>query len=136
MTADAALLGFAGSMRTFAPPAVLAARGRVRGRPRVALVAMGLQELAYDKIPGIPSRAEWWGVAARGTSSGLSAASFMGPEGGAVAAASAVGSTYLTVKARQWVCARTGWRDQYYALAEDAVCVALLWAATRRAATV
>ena len=53
---EAALAGLASSMRTTAAPAVLAARGRISGKARVATLVAAAGELAADKSPVVSAR--------------------------------------------------------------------------------
>jgi uncharacterized membrane protein len=62
----ASLLGASSGLRTFSGPAALALHGRLgRGRARVAVIAAGAGELAFDKLPGAPARTEVPGLGGR-----------------------------------------------------------------------
>src|ERR1700709_1424438 len=70
---DAVLAGFATSMRTFAGPAALAARGRISGKAQVVTLLAAAGELAVDKSPAARARIDLPSVSAR-----LAAAAYTG----------------------------------------------------------
>ena len=78
----ASLLGASSGLRTFSGPAALALHGRLgRGRARVAVIAAGAGELAFDKLPGVPARTHVSGLGARLTTGTLSGHRVAGPGG-------------------------------------------------------
>ncbi len=130
---DAALLGFAGSMRSFTPAAMLALRGRISGRARYLVFALALGELATDKTPLARERSDVPSTAFRVGSGALTGNAIAGPAGAAAGAASAVAGTFATYRARKLVCAATGLPDPVVAVAEDVLAVSLSAVATRDA---
>ncbi len=130
---DAALLGFAGSMRTFTPAAVLAARGRITGRARPAVLLAALGELATDKTPLARERNDVPSTAFRIGSGAATGNALAGPAGAAAGAVSAAAGTFATYRARQLVGRATGLPDPVIAVAEDVVAVSLSVVATREA---
>jgi uncharacterized membrane protein len=128
---DAALGGLASSMRTSAGPALLAVRGRISGRTRVAVLLAAAGELVVDKTPAATNRTAapaLIGRIAAGAHIGREVAGNPGIAAGGVAAA--VG-TYATFRARQLAVERTGLPDPVLALGEDAVALAAAALATR-----
>lgn len=130
---DAALLGFAGSMRTFTPAALLAVRGRIGGRARPALLVAALGELGQDKTPFARERNDLPSTAARVGSGALCGNAVAGPAGAAAGAVSAVAGTFATYRARRLVRRATGLPDPVIAVAEDVVAISLAAIATREA---
>jgi len=129
----AALLGVAGGLRTFMPPAALVVRqGRPSGRAGTALVVAAAGELIGDKLPQMPSRTDSRGLAARFTSSGACGFALAGPRGAGVAGASAMAGAFAGFHARRWLGRRTGWPDPACAVVEDGVAVGLAALGTRR----
>ncbi len=129
--ARAALLGVPGGMRTFMPPAALAARGRLAdGRGRRALLAAAAGELAGDKHPLILPRVHPGALAARMAGSGVAGQELAGPRGSAAGAATALVSGVVTYRARAVLGRRTGIADAWWGAAEDAVAIALAAAVT------
>ena len=53
---DGVLVGLASAMRTSLGPALLAVRGRITGKRRIAVLAMAAGELGVDKTPGAIDR--------------------------------------------------------------------------------
>ena len=129
---SAALLGVAGGMRSFIPPAALAARRRLPD-PRlrtVALIAIA-GELVADKHPAMESRLQPLGIAGRLFGSGSGGFVLAGPAGAVVAAAVAMASAQVCARGRVAVSARVG-SDLPLALAEDGAAIAISAYATRR----
>ena len=127
----AAVLGAGGGLRSFAPPAVLAARGRgpLAGPGRFIAFGAGVGELIADKLPGMPSR---WGV--RGLSfrlifSGSAGYDLAGPAGAAIAALAALGSARAGSLMRARVAG--GSLALPAAVAEDILSYGLVGLATR-----
>ncbi len=128
---DAALAGLASSMRTFASPAALAARGRIAGRPRVGVLLAAAGELGMDKSPKATARTAPPAVAGR-VAAGAYAGFRIAQGPGAIAAGVAAGvGTFATWRARGLVVRATGLPDPAVAIGEDVIAVALAAAATR-----
>lgn len=128
---SAALLGVAGGMRTFVPPAALSVRGRLADGPlRWVAPAAAAGELVADKHPAMESRLEPMGIAGRLVGSGSAGFVLAGPAGAAAAAAVAMATAQVCARARAPLAARLG-SDLPGALAEDAVSVAIAALATR-----
>jgi uncharacterized membrane protein len=133
-----ALIGAVASARSMTPMATLAA-ARLAGndtpghlalldRPvfKYGALAMGLGELAGDKMASAPDRTVFLGLLARVMSAGIAGAALAprGREqaGAAVAVATAVPLAYLTLAARKQAMARIGQTKS--GLIEDALVVA------------
>jgi uncharacterized membrane protein len=128
---SAAVLGLAGGMRTFAPPAALGLRGRILDPPLARIVAGTLAgELVADKHPAMQSRLAVQGIAARLLASGGAGAALAGLPGAAVAAAAAMVSAQACSRGRVALAARTG-TDVPWAVLEDALSLGLATLATR-----
>src|SRR5579875_3845363 len=130
---DAALAGLACSMRTFAGPGMLAARGRIEGRPRLLVLLAGTGELAGDKAPVAPPRTGIPALIGRigsGAYTGREVAGLPGAAAGSIAAA--VG-TFATWRARGLVVEATGLPDPLVGVAEDMLAYGLGAVATRPA---
>src|SRR4051812_36958502 len=85
-----ALLGASSGLRTFSGPAALALQGQLgRGRARVAVIAAGAGELAFDKLPGAPARTEVPGLGGRLATGSLSGHRAAGPAGAVIGGAAA-----------------------------------------------
>lgn len=127
------LLGMAGGMRTFVPPAVLALDGRITGRARIVAFAFCAGELVADQIPGIPSRLEARGIAGRLISSALAGRALTGETQGALlAAGTAFTSAQVCARGRAALAARTG-SDRPWAVLEDVLALGVGTLAVRRA---
>jgi hypothetical protein len=129
---DAALAGLACSMRTFAGPGLLAVRGRIRGRPRIAVLIAAGAELAADKSPRASDRTDPPALAGRIGAGAYTGHRIAGPAGAAAGAVSAAVGTYATWRARSLVVKATGLPDAVFAIGEDIACEALAAFATRR----
>ena len=118
---QAVLAGLATSMRTFAAPAALAARGRITGpaRPLTLLAAAG--ELAVDKSSAAADRFALPGLGARLAAGSLSGRDIAGPAGFAGGAAGAAVGTYATWRARKLAVKATGLPDPVIAVGEDII---------------
>lgn len=128
---SAALLGVAGGMRTFVPPAALSLRGRLVEHPLSYIVAgMALGEMAADKSPRMHSRLEAPGIAGRLAGSGSGGYVLAGPAGAAIAAGVAMAVAQVCSRGRGVLAARLG-SDLPPALAEDAAAIAIAAYATR-----
>jgi hypothetical protein len=131
----ATLLGAASGLRTFSGPAALALHGRLgRGRVRAALVAAGVGELAFDKVPGVPARTHVSGLGARLTTGSLSGHREAGAAGAALGGATAMGTAFAGLHARNLVGDRLPVPDPVVGAAEDAVVLCLVALATRERA--
>ena len=118
-------------MRSLSGPAVLAARGRVRGRLRSALLVAGAGEVVVDKLPFAPNRTDppaWGGRIVTGAITGATVA---GPAGAAAGAVAAGAGTYVNFRLRAWLPGALGRPDAVVALGEDAVCFGTLALVTR-----
>ena len=135
---SSALIGGVASARSMTPMATLAAaRLAGRGTPgelllldrplfKYGALAMGLGELAGDKMKSAPDRTVFLGLLARVMSAGIAGAALAprGREraGAAVAVATAVPLAYLTLAGRKRAMARIG--QTRSGLIEDALIVA------------
>ena len=128
---DAALLGVAGSMRTFMPPALLALRGHIGGRGRQAVLVLAAGELVSDKTPLARERIDAPSIGARVASGVLSGQALAGPGGAAAGGASAAVSTFATYRARRLLGKATGLADPWIGAAEDVVAATVAAVATR-----
>ncbi len=130
---DAALLGAASGLRTFAAPAALVLRGRlVRNRARFVLLAAAAGELAADKSPAIPPRTDPSPLAGRAVAAAVSGNAVGGPPGAGVAAATAVAAAYAGMEARAWLVTRFELPDAVIGAAEDLVALGAAAAGSRR----
>jgi uncharacterized membrane protein len=135
---SSALIGAVASARSMTPMATIAtARLADRSTPgelalldrplfKYGALAMGVGELAGDKMKSAPDRTVLLGLAARVMSAGIAGAA-LAPEGrekagAAVAVATAVPLAYLTLSARKRAMARIG--QTRSGLIEDALIVA------------
>jgi hypothetical protein len=128
---DAALVGLASSMRTFAGPAGLAVHGRITGKPRVAVLVAAAGELAADKSPVATDRTDppaLFGRVAAGAYAGREIAGLPGVAAGAV---SAVVGSYATWRIRGIVVDTTGLPDPVVAVGEDVLAMTLAVVGTR-----
>jgi uncharacterized membrane protein len=129
----AALGGFASSMRTFAGPALLAARGRISGKPRIAVLIGAVGELAVDKTALATDRIAAPAVGGRVTSAAYTGHAIAGLVGAGAAAASAAVGTYATYHARRLIVEKTGLPDWAVAIGEDLLAMTAAGVATRPA---
>ena len=128
---NAAILGIAGGMRSFVPPAVLSARGRFGPLPRTYMVyGVALGELIADKHPKMGARTQPPGIAGRLLGSGSGGHVLAGREGAALAAGVAMVVSRLCVPTRSALARRLG-SDLPGALVEDALALAIAAYATR-----
>lgn len=132
---DAALAGLASSMRTSAGPALLAARGRISGSPRVAVLFASAGELALDKSPRASNRIAAPALAGRLAAGAYTGRAVAGAAGIAVGAAGAAVGSYATFRARRLAVDRIGLPDPVVAFGEDAAALAAAALATRPDAT-
>jgi hypothetical protein len=130
---DAALAGFASSMRTFSAPAALAARGRISGKARAATLLASAGELILDKTPAAEDRIKPPFVAGRTAAGAYAGHVLAGPAGVAAGAAGAFAGTFATWRARGLLGEATGWPDPVIAVGEDIVAVTAAAVATRPA---
>jgi hypothetical protein len=117
-------------MRSMSGPAVLAARGQVPGKARVALLVGASGELAVDKSSVAVDRTEIPALLGRIGSGAYTGNVVAGPVGALVAAVSAGVGTYSTWRIRKLVVSATGLPDPVVAAAEDILAYAAAAAAT------
>jgi hypothetical protein len=129
---DGALSGLASSMRTFAGPGMLAARGRISGRPRIALLLAAAGELAIDKSPKATARTDLPALLGRVAAGGYTGHDVAGAPGAAAGSLSAAVGTYASWRARGLVVKATGLPDPVVAVGEDLLAYGLAAAGTRR----
>lgn len=128
---NAAILGIAGGMRSFVPPAMLSARGRYAPVPRAYMVyGLALGELVADKHPRMGARTEPPGVAGRLLGSGSGGYVMAGREGAALCAGVAMVTSQICTRLRGVLAARLG-SDLAGAFAEDVAAIAIAAYATR-----
>jgi len=126
-----ALLGVAGGMRSFVPPAVLSARGRYAPVPRAYMVyGLALGELVADKHPKMGARTEPPGIAGRLLGSGSGGYVMAGREGAALCAGVALATSQVCTRLRGVLAAKLG-SDLAGAFAEDALALGIAAYATR-----
>ncbi len=128
----AALAGLACSMRTFAGPALLAARGRFPSRVRYAVLLGATGELIADKTPFAGNRTAPGALGGRIAAGGLTGWEIAGPPGLVAGALSAAVGTYLTFNARRLAVTKTRLPDPVVAVGEDITAYTLSALATRR----
>jgi uncharacterized membrane protein len=128
----AALAGLASSMRSTAGLALLAARGRISGRLRVAILLAAVGELVADKTLSGLDRTAPPAVAGRVAAGAYTGGVIGGASGAVVAALSAGTGTFATHWARAWIVRRSGLPDPVVAVAEDVVALTAAAAATSR----
>lgn len=127
------LIGAAGGMRTFVPPALLALDGRLPDRARIAALVFCAGELLADQHPGTPSRLAARDLGGRLLSSGLAGRALTGDAAAVpLAAGAALASAFVCARGRAALAARTG-GDRPWALAEDLLAVGVGTLAIRRA---
>ena len=117
----AALAGVACSMRTFAGPALLAARARISGPPRTAVFVAAAGELVLDKASFAAPRTDPPALAGRIVLGGFTGHRIAGPVGAGAAALVAAVGTYATYHARRLLVGRTGLPDWVVAVGEDSL---------------
>jgi uncharacterized membrane protein len=128
---DAALAGLGSSMRTFAGPAMLAAHGRITGKPRIAVLVAAAGELAADKSPKAPDRTELPAVVGRTLAAAYTGREIAAAPGAAAGALSAVAGSYAWWRARGLVVDTTGLPDPVVAIGEDMLAMAFAAIGTR-----
>jgi hypothetical protein len=116
---DAALAGLGSSMRTFAGPAMLAAHGRITGKPRIAVFAAAAGELTVDKSSKATDRTDLPAVVGRALAAAYTGREIAAVPGAAAGALSAVAGSYAWWRARGLVVATTGLPDPVVAIGED-----------------
>lgn len=131
----AAVLGAGGGLRSFAPPAVLAAHGRglFPGPARFIAFGAAAGELIADKQPDMPSRWSPRGLSFRLGFSAMGGQEVAGAGGAAVAAAAALISARAGSLLRGQIADRSA--SLLAAMVEDAVSYTLVGLATRDAPT-
>jgi uncharacterized membrane protein len=128
---DAALAGLASSMRTFAGPAMLAAHGRITGKPRIAVLAAAAGELAMDKSPKATDRTDLPAVIGRTVAAAYTGREIAAVPGAAAGALSAFAGSYASWRARGLVVATTGLPDPVVGVGEDFLAMAFAAIGTR-----
>ncbi len=128
---DAALAGLGSSMRTFAGPAMLAAHGRITGKPRVATFVAAAGELAMDKSPKAPDRTDLPAVVGRALAGAYTGREVAAAPGAAAGALSAVAGSYAGWRARRLVVAATGLPDPVVGIGEDLLAMGFAAIGTR-----
>jgi len=132
---DAALAGLSCAMRSAAGPALLAARGRIRGRARIGIALAAVGEIAIDKTSLATDRTHIPALAGRVAAGAYTGRELAGAPGAAVAAVAAGVGTYATWRLRRLVVEATGLPDPAVAVGEDLLAYGLAAASTRRALT-
>lgn len=132
---EAALAGFATSMRTFAAPTALAIRGRITGKARVATLLAAVGELTVDKLPAAQDRIEPPGLGGRIAAGAYSGHAIAGPAGLGAGAGGALVGAFATWRARKLVVAATGLPDPVVAVGEDVLAYTTAILATHRSET-
>jgi uncharacterized membrane protein len=128
---DAVLAGLASSMRSSAAPAGLAVHGHITGKPRIAVLAAAVGELAADKSPSAPSRTDRPAILGRVAAGTYAGRKIAGPPGAAAGAVSAAAGSYATWRIRGLVVATTGLPDPVVAVGEDVLALSLAVIAAR-----
>ena len=118
-------------MRTTAGPALLAARGRISGAPRIAVLAGTAGEFTMDKTSAATDRTDLPAVAGRVASGAWTGRVIAGVPGIVAAGTGAAVGSYATWRMRKLVVETTGLPDAVVAVGEDVVAIALAAAATR-----
>jgi uncharacterized membrane protein len=118
-------------MRTFAGPALLAARDRISGRPRAALLAASAGELALDKASFATDRIDPPALGGRIASGAYTGHTIAGPVGAGAAAVAAAAGTFATYHARKLIVSKTGVPDWGVAIGEDLLAYTAAALATR-----
>ena len=128
----ASLLGASSGLRTFSGPAALALHGRLgRGRARVAVIAAGAGELAFDKLPSAPARTHVSGLGARLATGSLSGHRVAGPAGAVIGGAAAMGSAFGGLHLRTLLVEQLPVPDPVIGAVEDSIVLCLVALATR-----
>jgi hypothetical protein len=128
---DAALAGLGSSMRTFAGPAMLAAHGRITGKPRIAVFVAAAGELAMDKSAKATDRTDLPAVVGRTLAAAYTGREIAAVPGATAAALSAVAGTYASWRVRRLAVAATGLPDPVVAIGEDFVAMGFAAIGTR-----
>src|SRR4051794_16958736 len=131
--AGAALIGAAGGLRTFTPPAALVLRGRLLpdSPGRYALLAAAAGEFAGDKSPFVPSRTSPPALVGRVASGAFAGRALAGLPGAGLGAAAAGLSTFASYQARKGLTDLSGLPGPVVGLAGDGIAVAAAALATR-----
>jgi uncharacterized membrane protein len=115
----AAALGAVSGQRTFGAWVGLAARDRVGGRLRAALLTAAAGEIVVDKLPFMRPRSEPPALAGRIVSGALAGRVVGGAHGALIGGAAAAAVTYPSQRARALIGERTGVADLALGAAED-----------------
>ena len=128
---DAALAGLGSSMRTFAGPAMLAAHGRITGKPRIAVFVAAAGELAADKTPQAPDRTDLPAVVGRTLAAAYTGREIADAPGAIAGALTGFAGSYAWWRARGLVVATTGLPDPVVAVGEDLLAMGFAAIGTR-----
>jgi uncharacterized membrane protein len=128
---DAALAGLGSSMRTFAGPAMLAAHGRITGKPRIAVFVAAAGELVADKTPQATDRTDLPAVVGRTIAAAYTGREIADAPGAVAGALTAVAGSYAWWRARGLVVATTGLPDPVIAVGEDLLAMGFAAIGTR-----
>ncbi len=118
-------------MRTFAGPAMLAAHGRITGKPRIAVFIAAAGELVADKTPQAPDRTELPAVVGRTLAAAYTGREIADAPGAVAGGLSAVAGSYAWWRARRLVVAATGLPDPVVAVGEDLLAMGFAAIGTR-----
>lgn len=118
-------------MRTFAGPAMLAAHGRITGKPRIVVLLAAAGELAADKSPKAPDRTDVPAVVGRTLAAAYTGREIAAAPGATAGALSAVAGSYAWWRARGLVVGTTGLPDPVVAIGEDLLAMGFAAIGTR-----
>jgi uncharacterized membrane protein len=118
-------------MRSMSGPGLLAARGRIAGVARTAVLLAAAGELVADKLPMAIDRTAPPALAGRIATAAYTGYAVAGAATAAGAAATAGLGTFATWRLRAWVVERTGLPDPLVAVGEDALALGAAALATR-----
>ena len=127
----AALLGAACGLRTFTPPATLAARGRlpISDAQRKLLISAAIGELITDKLPFTPARTTPLPYLGRVTAGAVCGGVVAGGTGALAGAGAAATATLVGYQSRRLASKRIS--GTLVALLEDAVAIGVANLAVR-----
>ncbi len=126
----AALGGLSCAMRTFAGPAMLAAHGRIRGRPRIAVALAAAGEVAMDKSSAATDRTDTPALVGRMAAGAYTGRQIAGRPGAVAGTVAAAVGTYATWRLRTLAVEATGLPDPVVAVGEDLLAYGLAAACT------
>jgi uncharacterized membrane protein len=128
----AATLGFSAGLRTFTPLAVLSLLAPWRRQLRRYVVCAALIELAFDKLPGTPSRLGPLPLAGRVLSGATAAAAREGSRATPAGMISALLGAHVGAGLRRRAVEDAGWPDYVGAVLEDALALTMATVAAPR----